>query len=328
MGMASSQLSLYSRSTNQVGDLYINGDEVFQIHDCEFNLTGTIFVKDDSTLDVQNVTLNLIRPQGSNTTDVLTATDRSHVLITNSTIVLGNYDYDHAEWVSFTGYDQTEINITESTFKGSRFIANTYDISTINIENSNMTTDYSEIATFGSSSLHIENSTIPTLVANNNSIEYVKNSLLSNVVTCFGQGHTTVNITDSWVDWVASWDKGSCRYTIRNSTIFWFEVGPNSSAYITDSSGNQLNVDENATAVLVGSSWNHIIPEGTGVVLVGNWFFGLSFPGIVGVPYTWVLPLEIVIIVLMIIGIGALIFEMQRVRMKKKKAETADLYRA
>jgi hypothetical protein len=114
---------------------------------------------------------------------------------------------------------------------------------------------------------------------------------------------------------------GFCRYFIQNSDVMWLVIGPNSSAYIENTSGNELGVDANSEALLMHSSWNRLETHGNGRILIGDWFFGLRFPGIAGVPYTWVSPLQILIIATAIVVATTLVYVgMRRKRRHSDKA--------
>jgi hypothetical protein len=304
-------------------DLYINGSETFSVHDRIFNATGTVNVQDNATLEMRNATLILTRPLGSPTNDVLIATDRAHVLIEDSTLIINNngHDPEHGDYVTFSEYNQAEMNITRSTFQGrwqmDQVRIRAFDASVINIKDSNLTeqlTDISEpgeVAVYGSAnaSLHILNSTLSALGLKEYSTASVRNCDL-NYVFAGETSHRdnafdnmSLSLMDSRVISSVMGYSGFCRFFIQNSAIHWLVIGPNSSAYIENTSGNQLDVEANSEALLVHSSWNHINSHGSGRILVGDWFFGLPFPGIAGVPYTWVSSLETFIIAVAIVGV-------------------------
>jgi hypothetical protein len=323
-------------------NLYVNGSQTYSIHDREFSVTGTIFVQDQATLDVENATLDLTLPTPSNTSDVLRATDTAQIYITNSTINLRNLGSDNA--VTFSCYDQSGIDITGSSFEGQSFYAQAYNDSTLNIENINISATVLPCwtATYGNSSLNMRNSFISGADAYDSSRVYVNNSTLENLDAGFDQGQTTVTIEDStiWDVSLLSPGKGSCQYAIKNSEIgSYYGIGPNSTAHVTgssigsqlitygnssvtleDSTVNWVETYNSSTVTLTRCTWNRITTYGSSKVLVGNWFFGTSFPLVASVPYTWVVPIEIIFIVAVIIVFGASAFAIHAIWLKKKHA--------
>jgi hypothetical protein len=317
----SSSASLVSPAgTSHEGDLYINGSETFILHDREFNVTGTIFIQDHSTLDIENTTLTLRLPFDSSATDVITAADQACVLLSNSTIVV--YKYSGPPYQSaITGHNQTQISISGSTIEGYQASISLFDASTITMKNSKITGEDNFLETLGNSSSNVENSTFQTLDLEDNSTASVTNSTINEISVGNVPGQTALNITGSSTIDVGTWGKGSCNYIIENSTISWLDVSSNSLAHITRTSGNQLSTHENATVLLSGSSWNQIDLGRNAVVLVRDWFFGLPLLGFVEVPYTWVLPVQIFIVASVIVAIGVTILVIRVKRLKKEKAE-------
>jgi hypothetical protein len=340
--VAIQQLSSESDMDNEF-HLHVNGSETYSIHDRTLNATGPVYIEDSATLDVRNATLILTRPFGSPTNDVLIATDSANILIENSTIIINNngHDPEHGDYVTFSEYNQAEINITRSTFQGYsdmdqvRIFA--YDASAVNIKDSNLTeqlTYYNnkpgEVSVIGwaNASLHILNSTLWALGLRDNSTASIRNGNLKEIFT--GESshrnskidNMSLNLIDSKVISGVMGDSGFCMYFIQNSDIMWLAIGPNSSAYVENTSGNQLGVDANSEALLVRSSWNHIDTYKNGRILVGDWFFGLRFPGIAGVPYTWVSPLQILIIATAIVVAITLVYV--GMRRKRRHSDKAD----
>ena len=325
--VAVQQLSSESDMDNEF-DLHVNGSETYSIHDRTLNATGPVHVQDDATLDVRNATLILTRPFGSSTNDVLIATDKAHILIEDSNIIINNngHDPEHGEYVTFSEYNQAEVNITRSTFQEDqlmdRVLINAYNKSTINVEDSVLTEQLKPSTELGkvsvslraNASLNVLNSTLWSLALRDNSTTSVRNSNLYEI----GTGHYThrnitidnisLSLTDSKITSNVMGSSGFCKYFIRNLDVMSLFIGPNSSAYIENTSGNQLGVDANSEALLVRSSWNHIDTYKNGRILVGDWFFGLRFPGIAGVPYTWVTPLQTAIVMVTLTAVAASIY--------------------
>jgi len=347
-GIANFQSEALLGSTSQESNLYISGSEIYRIQDSVFNLNGTIFVQNDSTLDVENATLNLILADGAY--DVITATDSAHIYITNSTLNLTNPDLGR---VGFSCFDQSEMDINESTIEGTGFSANAFNTSTCNIEDINTTMlkgIYNDqgVGTSASSSLYMKNLNVSFSGLSGDSSQYLVNSYEGELITGYDPGHVTLNMTNSTVEDSIYGGMGSCQYSIRDSTLGGnFIIGPNSKAYISrstavdlwvggspselfepegnstltlvDSSVDVLYVDGNSTVILTGCSWNLIAHEGKPVILVGNWFFGASMPGIAGVPYTWVFPIETLFIAAVIVAISASIIVVHSLRAKRRK---------
>jgi hypothetical protein len=323
-------------------NLHVNGSETFSIHDRALNATGPVYVQDNATLDVRNATLILTRPFGSPTNDVLIATDKAHVLIEDSTIIINNngHDPEHGDYVTFSEYNQAEMNITRSKFQGYSYMDQVrifaYDTSVVNVKDSNLTeqltyypSEPGEVSVYGSTnaSLHILNSTLWVLGLNDNSTASIRNSDLKEIFT--GESshrnstidNMSLTLIDSRVISGVMGYSGFCRFFIQNSDIFWLVIGPNSSAYVENTSGNELNVDANSEVVLVHSSWNRLQTHGNGRILIGDWFFGLRFPGIACVPYTWVSPLQILIITVTIAVVVASVYvSVIRTRRHRTKA--------
>jgi len=100
------------------GTLYVNGSQIYQIHNCQLNLTGTIFVQDNSTLDIENSTLTVTyhSPSVENPhLDFLFGLNESHVFINNSTIIIQAED-----WGAMYARDNAEIQVMNCSFLGSR----------------------------------------------------------------------------------------------------------------------------------------------------------------------------------------------------------------
>jgi len=321
------QLPTESDIDNEL-NLHVNGSETYSIHNRTLNATGPVYIEDNATLNVRNATLILTRPFGSPTNDVLIATDKTHILIEDSNIVINNngHDPEHGEYVTFSEYNQAEVNITRSTFQEDdlmdRVLINAYNKSTTNVEDSVLTEPLKPSTELGkvsiivraNASLNVLNSTLWSLALRDNSTTSVRNSNLYEIGTGYytHRNSTTDNMSLSLIDSTVISDvygySGFCNYFIQNSDIMWLAIGPNSSAYVENTSGNQLGVDANSEALLVRSSWNHIDTYKNGRILVGDWFFGLRFPGIAGVPYTWVTPLQILITIAAIAAVAASIY--------------------
>jgi hypothetical protein len=317
---SSSALLISPAETSHEGNLYINGSETLILHDREFNVTGTIFMQDHSTLDVENTTLTLKLPFDSSATDFITATDEASILLSNSTIMVHKYS-GPPYWSAITGHNQTQISISGSTIEGYQVSISLFDASTITMKNSKMTGESNLLETLGNSSSNVENSAFKRFDLQDNSTASVTNSTIDEISVGNVPGQTALNITSSSITDVGTWGEGSCHYIIKNSTIFWLDVSPNSSAYITRTSGNQLSTHENTTVLLSGSSWNQIDLGGNAVVLVRDWFFGLPLTGFVGVHYTWILPMQIFIVVSAIVAIGVSVLVIRAKRLKREKAE-------
>ena len=288
------------------GNLYINSSQIYQIHNCLFNLTGTIFVQDNSTLDIENTILTLMyrNPSASNPNfDFLFATNESHVCIKNTTIIIQAED-----WGAMYALDNAFVQVLNCNFFGwSRSWLETDNYSRIDFENSEMLVAGSGLYASGSSSIWIKNSTLFDFDLTDNSTGTVDNSRISEYLqACVNPGKTVLNIINSFVDTVMNWGEGSCKYDIRNSTINWLQIGPNSSATLVGTSGNQLNIDDKSVATLIDCSWNQIYPRGNSLVLIKNWFFGLSIPWVFSVPFDWVSPLEFLFVLETLITIGVL----------------------
>lgn len=303
------------------GSLYINGSQIYQIHNCLFNLTGTIFVQDNSTLDVENTTLTLAYHNPnveSPHIEFLFALNESHVYIKNSTIIMQAED-----WGAAYALDDAQIQVLNCNFLGwSRSWLEADNNSRINFENSKMLVPGSGLYASGSSFIGIRNSTLFDFDLTDNSTASVNNSRINEYLqACVDPGKTILNITGSFVDTVMNWGEGSCKYDIRNSTIDWLQIGPNSSAQVVGTSGNQLNVDDSSMVTLIDSSWNQIYPRGNSLVLIKEWFFGLSIPWMFGVPFNWVSPLEFLFVLETLITIGVLWHFLRKAA--QMRAETA-----
>jgi hypothetical protein len=323
LGGMGSLPSVYSLSaTSHEGDIHINHGETFRIHDRQFNMTGTMFVEDNSTLSVENAVLTLTLPLNDSTKDVLVARDNSLVSIVNSTIIVINENYT-VGYGQIRSYGQAQVNITESTFLlGYRVFVEAHDNSAIDIENTKMTTftyysEYDDVTTYESSSAFIQNSTVDGLFLNNSSKAVVKNSVFGVIMTGSGSpGKTAADITNSEVrEYIMTLDV-SCLFTIKNSTIRWLSLGQDSSAILTGVTGMQLDADKNATVLLIASSWSSVNMNGGSVLVAGDWpFFWIA------VPYTWVLPLKILTVAAIIVGISISVSILREAHSRKKRTE-------
>ena len=319
-----SSRTLVSSATSHEGDIYVKSSETLSILDCEFNETGTIYVQDDGTLEIENANVTFIRPFGSSTIDVLTVEDNGSALIANSTISLINNDIKHADYLTLSCYNRSQITFESSTINLTAPAGiEAYDFSRLNVENSKLTHEegffwYGEILAHGNSSLYLKNSTAYSLTLYDSSLASVTNSILNWLQTGIVLGKTAMNISDSNIDTIASWENGSCKYLVENSFINSLDIGPGSTAYVRHTSGNQLNADANSSTMLEACNFNNVFADG--VVLVANWFFGLSLPWIPGVPFTWVLPIEIFVVLEVLAALIVLGFIVRKVRSKKIEA--------
>jgi hypothetical protein len=315
---------LISSATSHEGNIYVNDSETLSINDCEFNETGTIYVQEDGTLEIQNANVTLILPFGISASDVLIVKDNGSVLIANSTISLVNHDFQYEDYLTLSSYNQSRITFASSTINLTTQVGiEAYDFSRINVENTKLIHKgqdywYGELLANGNSSLDLENSTAYSLTLYDSSQASVTNSILNWLQTGIVLGKTAVNVSDSNIDTVASWGKGSCKYFVENSFVNWLEIGPGSAAYVGYTSGNQLNTDANSTTMLEACNFNNVFADG--VVLVANWFFGLSLPWIPGVPFTWVLPIEIFVVLEVLTALIVLRFAVRKARSKKNEA--------
>lgn len=102
----------YSSKVDHEGDLIIEGNNVFEIRDCEYNQTGNIIVKDSATLTIENAKLILRQPTPNKYQ--IAFYNNSKFIASNVTITRTS---DSAGPYSMSLDDNVTMDVNKSTFE-------------------------------------------------------------------------------------------------------------------------------------------------------------------------------------------------------------------
>jgi len=233
------------------GDLTIEGDMVYNISDCTFNLTGRLLVKDHAHVNLQNaqVFLTCLPDQWNWISDLehrSTGAWRAIMILVEN---LGKIDADNTTFVFSTPYplqtlyhfiyisESAEARINDSMFvytDGKGDVIESNDDSMVNITETNVITNQytsdpspgSGVVARGCSTVYVDNCSLDTAYCGGNSSVMF---LFSNVTSITVYDNSTIDMTGSRVE---SLDI-SCppnayltnvfatRLNVRNSTNVW-----------------------------------------------------------------------------------------------------------
>jgi len=108
----------YQNEIVHAGDIFINDTRTLEIHDCQFNQTGQIILRDNARLVISDSTLVLnwntsLTSKPTFWLNNMILQNQSSLIVTNSTLLLGSSAYDRAyHYIALS--DEATANITNS----------------------------------------------------------------------------------------------------------------------------------------------------------------------------------------------------------------------
>jgi hypothetical protein len=273
-------------------DLLVHNNQTFTIENSEFLMTnGTITVEDTSTLIIRNskFTTNLsTNTEGKS----IVLKNQANLIIMNTTVIFIDPRSDFYMHARIIVQNDAEANITHSTFQNPIYVIGSGN-SVINVDNSTLTATSwgrcSGVVTFDDSTAEIENSTMFGTFVWDNSTVSIKDSVVWLVRT---GGTTTIDIATSKVDNIETFDARAPKIYVEGSTVTRVRV-------------------RDASVLLVDSHAGSIEAQGNATVSIG---WTLPLFGLVKMPYTWILYVQVTIVV----AIGAIIFMVLRFLLRRR----------
>lgn len=301
------------------GELVVKDNQTFTIEDKEFNMSGKIVAEDTSTLVIRNSSFIAIPGIDSY---AIVMKNRSRLLVDNAVIV---FEHPSGFAVEILVQDEAEARIFDSTIQKRGYIR-AHNNSTINVSNTTImvgttisTYPASGVATFDASAAEIENSKMDGIFVWENSKASINNSV-AGIVRTGGEesDKTTVNITNSRIDYIETWGGGAPTIHLENSNVTSASVSLNASAIFAGCSVAEISASGNASVWLLDSSVGKIEAQDNAAVFLG-WHLPLF--GLVTLPYAWVPILQFSVVIAVFVTVIALVLVFRRKRMKRIQQE-------
>lgn len=232
----------YGNEVDHEGDLVIDGNNTFEIRDCEYDQTGNIIVKDSATLIAENAKIILRQPTPDKYQIVFY--DNSKFIASNVTITRSS---DSAGIYSMFLYDNATMDINKSTFERQTVTLEGIENSTVIMRDSNI--DYINIGR--NTTIHIINTKANVRVFRGSQKVNIDDSRnISSIQLAFAKNESAdLSLVPGHVSY---WDLHEnetvkdvgTQMTVRNSTV---------SRWLITSSGNASIIIEDSVLDSVSS---------------------------------------------------------------------------
>jgi hypothetical protein len=235
-------LAIQYQSIVNEGDLIVSGSETRTIENCEYELNGSIIVKDDVTLIIKNAVFNqtgeYIPGEGDIPAANIVVKNRARLFLTNTTLIISQNVTSR-----ILVQNEAKMYIADSSIENFKYDVSIWaiDASLLHIENSIMrrANENATVWTVQScvvlcdhySEAHIENLTFDRVTVYGSSRVFIERSTLRDALRIFQS--PTVQVTGSIIGYVTA--EGSPLVYIRSSII-------------KGSEGSYITASENTTS--------------------------------------------------------------------------------
>jgi len=314
-------------ATSHLGDIVVEHNDTLFIHDCQFNQTGRLIIKDNSQVTISNATFisnwnpNETPDEAYWRTKNVVLQNKSRLNIVNSELFLSaNASYNRDEHCIIV-CDDAIVDVTDSKISYSDGLGDYIygrNNSRVWMRNVVMSTFYpvSYYGDYPKSGLELEDQSQADV--QNSTLDYA--SVGQTADSSGGQSNCTLDIDASKLEFLGIFGTDFSSVRLSSSKVSRFDLnGQDSSARLTNTTVGELNKHyTNARLVLSNSSIQNIYVSDSSNMWV---VWELPLFGQVEIPYAWV-PYIIpafaacVVIVFVIVGL-ALFFNARRKRKRK-----------